>query len=84
MLAGTVVAYDRERGYGLIEPDDGSGPVLVHQAAVEQAGLTSLEAGQRLEFQLSSRQDEDDRQMTEEAKEAGRRLRRFAEDLWPL
>ena len=83
-MKGTVKRYDASHGYGYIDPDDGSGEVLVHQAAVEQAGLEGLLSGQRVEFELSSVQDEDDRQMTEQAKNAGRRCGRFAEDLWPL
>lgn len=84
MMAGTIKSYDGANGYGTIEPDDGSGEVIVHQAAVEQAGLGALEPGQRIEFQLAFAQDEDDRQMSDAAKAAGRRVGRFAEDLWPL
>ena len=84
MMNGTVRTYDVSRGYGYIDPDDGSGEVLVHRSAVEQAGLDVLAPGQRIEFELSPSQDEDDRQMSEHAKEAGRRCGRFAEELWPL
>lgn len=84
MLTGMVKFYDRANGYGVIVPDDGSGDIVVHQSAVEQAGLELLVAGWRLEFELLASQHEDDRQMTEQAKDAGRRCGRFAEDLWPL
>lgn len=52
---GTVKWYSDERGYGLIEPNDGSPHVFVHASAVERAGLPTLEAGQRLRYRLHTR-----------------------------
>ena len=41
-----------ERGYGFIKPDDGGRDVFVHITAVEQAGLKSLNEGQKISFDL--------------------------------
>ncbi|MFP4098721.1 MAG: cold-shock protein [Alphaproteobacteria bacterium] len=49
---GTVKWFNATKGYGFIEPDDGSSDVFVHATAVEQAGLRSLEEGQKVEFDL--------------------------------
>jgi cold shock CspA family protein len=83
-MKGTVRTYDARQGFGHVDPDDGSGALVVHRSAVEQAGLEVLVPGQRIEFEIASTQDEEDRQMTVEAKEAGRTCGRFAEDIWPL
>jgi CspA family cold shock protein len=42
MTTGTVKFFNTQRGYGFIEPDDGSKDAFVHISAVERAGLTSL------------------------------------------
>ena len=42
----------RTKGYGFIQPDDGSKDVFVHISAVEQAGLSNLQEGQKLSFEL--------------------------------
>ena len=41
-----------EKGFGFIQPDDGSKDVFVHISAVERAGLGSLNEGQKLSFDL--------------------------------
>ena len=83
MTVGTAKKFSAENGYGLIEID-GGGLVIVHQAAIEAAGLTELEVGQRFEFAVTDEQDENDRLMSDEARTEGRRIGHFAEDLWPL
>jgi CspA family cold shock protein len=51
-VAGTVKFFNAERGYGFIKPDDGGRDVFVHVTAVEQAGLNSLNEGQRISFDV--------------------------------
>jgi CspA family cold shock protein len=52
MATGTVKWFNPQKGYGFIEPSDGSRDVFVHLSAVERAGLGSLSEGQRLSFDL--------------------------------
>ncbi len=51
-MSGVVKFFNGERGYGFIKPDDGARDVFVHITAVERAGLTSLNEGQRLTFDV--------------------------------
>ena len=50
MPTGTVKWFNATKGYGFIEPDDGSNDVFVHVAAIERAGLATLREGQRVTF----------------------------------
>jgi len=52
MSTGTVKWFNAQKGYGFIQPDDGSKDVFVHISAVERSGLGSLHEGQKLSFQL--------------------------------
>jgi CspA family cold shock protein len=52
MSIGTVKWFNSVKGFGFIQPDDGSKDVFVHVSAVERAGLGSLSEGQRIEFDL--------------------------------
>ncbi len=52
MSTGTVKWFNTTKGYGFIQPEDGGKDVFVHISAVERAGLTALNEGQRLSFQL--------------------------------
>ena len=52
MPVGTVKFFDARRGFGFIALDDGSPEVFVHVTAVEQAGLTTLNEGQRVSFDV--------------------------------
>lgn len=52
MATGTVKWFNATKGYGFIEPDDGSKDAFVHISAVERAGLSTLNEGQKLEFEL--------------------------------
>jgi CspA family cold shock protein len=52
MASGTVKWFNAQKGYGFIQPDDGSKDVFVHISAVEQAGLGNLREGQKLSFEL--------------------------------
>lgn len=51
MPTGTVKWFNTTKGYGFIEPDEGSKDVFVHISAVQQAGMESLAEGQRVSFQ---------------------------------
>jgi cold shock protein len=52
MATGTVKFFNVQKGFGFIQPDDGSRDVFVHISAVERAGLGSLNEGQKIEFEL--------------------------------
>ena len=52
MTIGTVKWFNSQKGYGFIQPEDGSKDVFVHISAVEQAGLGSLHEGQKVSFEL--------------------------------
>ena len=50
MATGTVKWFNSAKGFGFIQPDDGTSDVFVHISAVERAGLTNLGEGQKLSF----------------------------------
>lgn len=52
MAKGTVKWYNAAKGYGFIEPEDGSKDVFVHASAVEASGMGQIEDGQRIEYEL--------------------------------
>ena len=52
MAVGKVKWFNVTKGYGFIEPEDGSRDVFVHISAVEQAGLNSLQEGQRVTYEI--------------------------------
>jgi CspA family cold shock protein len=52
MATGTVKWFNPTKGYGFIQPQDGSKDVFVHISAVERAGLSSLNEGQVIEYEL--------------------------------
>ncbi len=52
MTAGTVKWFNPVKGYGFIQPDDGSEDAFVHISTVERAGLQSLREGQKVEYDL--------------------------------
>jgi CspA family cold shock protein len=55
MATGTVKWFNSQKGYGFIQPTGGGGKdVFVHISAVEQAGLSSLNEGQAVEYELES------------------------------
>jgi cold shock protein len=49
---GTVKWFNATKGYGFIQPDDGSKDVFVHISAVERAGLGTLNDGQKVSFEI--------------------------------
>lgn len=54
MAIGTVKFFDSTRGFGFIQPEDGSKDVFVHKSAVETAGLPPLVEGQRIQYEVVS------------------------------
>ena len=52
MSVGTVKWFNSTKGYGFIEPEDGSADVFVHITAVQASGMDGLEEGQKLSFDL--------------------------------
>jgi cold shock protein len=52
MTQGTVKWFNGQKGFGFIQPDDGSKDVFVHISAVERAGLNSLNEGQKVSFDV--------------------------------
>ena len=56
MPNGTVKWFNPTKGFGFIQPSDGSSDVFVHISAVERAGMSSLNEGQKLAFELENGQ----------------------------
>ena len=56
MYTGTVKWFNATKGFGFIQPDDGSKDAFVHISAVERAGLNGLNEGQKIRFDLVSDQ----------------------------
>lgn len=54
MATGTVKWFNAQKGYGFIEPSDGSRDVFVHISAVERAGLGHLVEGQKISYDLAT------------------------------
>jgi CspA family cold shock protein len=52
MQIGTVKWFNPQKGFGFIQPEQGGGDVFVHISAVERAGFTSLNEGQKVSFEL--------------------------------
>ena len=54
MATGTVKWFNSDKGFGFIQPNDGSKDVFVHISAVERAGLSTLNEGQQVNFELKT------------------------------
>ena len=50
MIKGVVKFYNTQKGFGFIQPEDGSKDVFVHATALERAGMNSLHEGQKVSF----------------------------------
>ena len=57
MLKGTVKWFNNQKGYGFIEPEEGGKDAFVHISAVERAGLSGLNEGQKVSFELQTGQN---------------------------
>jgi CspA family cold shock protein len=57
MATGTVKWFNPSKGFGFIEPEDGSKDAFVHISAVEKAGLSTLNEGQKVSYEVQEGQD---------------------------
>ena len=57
MTTGTVKWFNAAKGFGFIQPEDGSNDAFVHISAVERAGLGSLDEGQKVSYELQAGQN---------------------------
>jgi cold shock protein len=56
MTTGTVKFYNSQKGFGFIQPDDGTKDVFVHATALESAGMRGLVEGQKIAFEIQADQ----------------------------
>jgi CspA family cold shock protein len=54
MQVGTVKFFNAQKGYGFIQPEDGSKDIFVHISAVERANMGTLNEGQKVRFEVVS------------------------------
>ncbi|MET4697807.1 CspA family cold shock protein [Constrictibacter sp. MBR-5] len=52
MATGTVKWFNAQKGFGFIQPDNGGNDVFVHISAVERAGMSSLQEGQKISYDV--------------------------------
>jgi cold shock protein len=52
MATGTVKFFNTQKGFGFIQPNDGGRDVFVHISAVERSGMTTLNEGQKVSYEL--------------------------------
>jgi CspA family cold shock protein len=57
MATGTVKFFNATKGFGFIQPDDGSKDVFVHISAVERSGLGTLSENQKVSFEVEKGRD---------------------------
>jgi CspA family cold shock protein len=54
MTTGTVKFFNMSKGFGFIQPDDGSKDAFVHISALERSGISSLHEGQKVEYEIQT------------------------------
>ncbi len=54
MPTGTVKWFNSMKGYGFIAPEDGGQDVFVHTSAIEQAGMSTLNEGQKISYEIAT------------------------------
>jgi CspA family cold shock protein len=54
MATGTVKFFNTQKGFGFIQPNDGGKDVFVHISAVERAGMSTLNEGQKVSYEVVS------------------------------
>jgi CspA family cold shock protein len=52
MSSGTVKWFNAQKGFGFIQPDDGGADAFVHISAMERAGISDLQEGQKVAYEL--------------------------------
>ena len=57
MSQGTVKWFNTQKGYGFIDPDDSGNDVFVHITAVQNSGLTGLNEGQKVTYDLEEQRN---------------------------
>jgi CspA family cold shock protein len=57
MTVGTVKFFNTTKGFGFIQPDDGGKDAFVHISAVERSGLSTLNEGQKVSYELETGRD---------------------------
>lgn len=57
MITGTVKFFNTTKGYGFIQPNDGSKDAFVHISALERSGISSLAEGQKVSYELQTGRD---------------------------
>jgi len=57
MVNGTVKFFNTTKGFGFIQPDDGGKDAFVHISAVERSGLSTLNEGQKVSYDLETGRD---------------------------
>ncbi len=55
MATGTVKWFNPTKRFGFIKPDQGQGDIFVHASALEQSGMSMLDDGQRIQYDLEDR-----------------------------
>lgn len=54
MPVGTVKFFNSDKGFGFIQPDDGTADNFVHISAVERSGMSTLQKDQRIQYELET------------------------------
>lgn len=54
MATGTVKFFNTQKGFGFIQPTDGSKDVFVHISAVERSGMNGLNEGQKISYEITT------------------------------
>lgn len=54
MAVGKIKWFNATKGYGFIQPNDGTNDVFVHISAVEKAGLSGLDEGQEISYEIAT------------------------------
>lgn len=57
MANGTVKWFNASKGFGFIQPDDGTQDVFLHVSAVERAGISRIDDGQKVTYDVESGRD---------------------------